>query len=309
MEQAETRKTKAALLPMALALLLCLAAFPARAERALTDQAGRTIRVPDRPARVVSLAPSITEIVFALGRGASLKGATQFSDYPEEAGALPKVGSYVRLDLEKIIALSPDLCIAVKDGTPIQTVRRLEAMGIPVYAVTPMDLVTVMGAITHLGEVLNAPGAARDLTEGMKARVSRVERLAARAGTRPTVFLQIGISPIVSVGRDTHIHDLIRRAGGRNVAEGQTAYPRYAMEEVLALAPEVLIITSMARTEEFQRVKERWQGWPGLPAAKSGRIHLVNSDFLDRPSPRMVRGLELLLELIHPELAKELGDA
>ncbi len=299
---------KPALIP-ALALFLLIVSPPSpitaqsTANRTLTDQAGRTVQVPDTPERVVSLAPSITEIVYALGQQNRLVGATRFSDYPPEARKLPRVGSYVHLDIERIAALNPDLCIAVKDGNPIDVIRRLEGLGIPVFAVNPVNLRTVMEAVQAAGNLLNAPDRAAALVRDMEHRISRVRRQAARADERPGVFFQIGIQPIVAVGRDTFIHELIETAGGKNLTAGDLPYPRFSREQVLALAPEVIIITSMAREGSFRRMKEEWERWPGLPAVRNSRIHIVNSDLYDRPSPRMVEGLEQLFRLIHPGLA------
>jgi iron complex transport system substrate-binding protein len=268
----------------------------------VVDQLGRTVSVPRHPMRIVALAPSITEIVFALGAQDRLVGVTRFSDYPNAAQALPKVGSYVQLDLEKIVSLEPDLCIAVKDGNPKAVVSRLEALGVPVYAVDPRNLEAVMDTIAEIGGLLDAQKSAAALAAGLRNRIERVTGKAASAGSKPGVFFQIGITPIVSVGTDTFIHELIEMAGGRNLAAGPTPYPRFSREQVLALAPEVFIITSMARGETFDRVKAEWESWPSMPAASAGRIYLVDSNLFDRASPRLVDGLELLARLIHPDI-------
>lgn len=270
--------------------------------RTVVDQMGRSVTFPVHPQRVISLAPSITEIVFAIGRGECLKGATIYSDYPEAALALPKVGSYVHLDLEKIVALKPDLCIAVKDGNPKQTADRLVSLGIPVYAVNPIDLDSVISTVGLIGSLLNADASAARVVNDMEQRIRRVEHLVSTAATRPRVFFQIGINPIVSVGNDTFIHELIERAGGINLAAASVSYPRFSKEQFLALSPDVVIITSMARGEVFQKVKKEWQSWPDLPAVRNDQVHIVDSNILDRPTPRMVDGLELLVRLIHPEL-------
>jgi iron complex transport system substrate-binding protein len=268
------------------------------------DQAGRRMVVPDTPKRVVALAPSITEIIFSLGRQDRLVGVTQFSDYPPEAQQLPKVGTYVHLDLEKIVSLTPDLCIAVKDGNPIDVVRRLEDIGIPVYAVDPRGFSSVMDAVARIGQVMNAVDEAGRLVGDMKQRIERVSTLAAKAAHQPRVFFQIGISPIVAVGSGTFINELIVTAGGKNLSAGETAYPRYSTEQVLALSPEVLIITSMTRGGMFDKIKAQWESWPQMPAVQNHRIHVVDSDLFDRPTPRMVAGLEYLFALIHPDLNK-----
>jgi iron complex transport system substrate-binding protein len=275
----------------------------ARAGRIVSDQLGRSIHVPDAPQRIVSFAPNITEIVFALNQGQRLVGATQFSDYPDDAKHLPQIGSYVNLNIEKIVALKPDLCIATKDGNPIEVIRLLESLNIPVYAVDPRDLDTVMKTVTEIGALLDAKKEADALVGHMKRRIDRVKSLVSSTSHRPRVFCQIGISPIVSAGSNTCIDGMIQMAGGENIAKGPASYPRFSHEQILGLAPDVFIITSMERGEVFERVKAQWQQWLDLPAAKNNRIVLVDSNLLDRPSPRLVDGLELLLQIIHPELS------
>jgi iron complex transport system substrate-binding protein len=273
--------------------------------KTVTDQMGREVVLPDNPRRIVSLAPSITEIIFAIGQSYRLKGVTQFSDYPPGTTKLPKVGSYVRLDLERIVALNPDLCLATKDGNPKQIIDRLQSLNIPVYAVDPRNLNMVMKTILEIARLLQASTKAETLIEDMRSRIQRVKSRVRQTHSRPRVFFQIGISPIVSIGSDTFIHELIVLAGGKNVAAGNTSYPRFSREQVLALAPEVFIITSMARGAVFETIKTEWGQWPTLPAVRDQRIHLVDSNLFDRPSPRLVEALELLVELIHPELFKQ----
>ena len=288
---------------LAVAFVLALVCPPAAAVTGtVVDQLGRKVVLSEHPERIVALAPSITEIVFALNAENRLVGVTRFSDYPEAAQRLPKVGSYVHLDLEKIVSLGPDLCIAVKDGNPISVIRRLEALGIPVYAVDPRDIDAVLDTIVEIGRVLDAKPRAAALAGDLRRRIEQVRSKAAAAPRKPKVFFQIGITPIVSVGTETFIHELIGLAGGVNLAAGSTPYPRFSREQVLAMAPEIFIITSMARGEVFAQVKAEWMQWPSMPAAKSGRILLVDSNLFDRASPRLVDGLEELARIIHPDI-------
>lgn len=285
-----------------LSMVLLTATTAAGQTRRVTDLAGRSMQVPVDPQRVVALAPSVTEIVFAIDRQDRLVGVSRFSDTPEAACSLPKVGSYVHLDLERIVALKPDLCIAIRDGNPRAVVDRLEGMQIPVYAVDPRDLGSVMKTIAALGDLLDSREAAQRLVDDMQRRITAVDRRVARASHRPRVFLQIGMTPIVSAGSGTFLHELITRAGGVNAAAGPTAYPRFSQEQVIALAPEVLVITSMNREGLFQQALAEWRRWPQMPAVADNRIHIVDSNCLDRPSPRLVEGLEQLARLIHPNL-------
>ena len=289
--------------PLGVVSFLCLLIMlpAAGVAKTVTDQLGRQIRVPDHPQRIVSMAPSITEIVFALDLSDRLVGVTQFSDYPPAASALPKVGSYVHLDVERIVALRPDLCLAVKDGNPISVVSKLESVGIPVYAVDPRNLDAVMDTLLELGRLLDVNDRSKTIVAGMENRIGQVQQRVAGAAHRPAVFFQIGISPIVSVGTPTFIHELIVMAGGVNLTHGQTPYPRFSKEQVIGMRPEVMIITSMARQTVFDQVKADWQQWPEVPAVKFDRIYLVDSNLFDRATPRLVDALELLARLIHPD--------
>jgi iron complex transport system substrate-binding protein len=266
------------------------------------DQLGREIHVPDDPRRIIALAPSISEIIFALGQQDRLKGTTQFSNYPPEAAKLPKVGSYVRLDLERIVALNPDLCIAIKDGNPKAIIDRLQSLNIPVFAVNPHNLESLLQTVQKIGDILNASARAKTLVADMRSRMQQVDTLVSQIERRPRVFIQIGISPIISAGADTFVNELIVRAGGINVAAGKGTYPHFSREQVLALAPDVLIITTMARSGAFEKAKADWDRLSQMPAVRKKRIYTVNSDLFDRPSPRLLDALEILTRLLHPQL-------
>ena len=266
----------------------------------LTDEAGRRVVIPDRSQRIVSLAPSITEIIFALGAGNRLVGVSQFSNYPPEANRLPKVGSYVHLNIEKILALRPDLVIGIKDGNPRAVVERLSELGVPAYIANPTSLDEILVTIRNIGKVIGADETAMRLSEEMAGRIDEVDRRVQRA-PRPRVFFQIGIDPIVSAGRGTFIDALIQRAGGLNVFGRKFAYPHVNIELVLITRPEIIFISSMAREGGFEQVRQFWQKWPDIPAVKHENIYIIDSDILDRPSPRIIDGLEMLARLIHPE--------
>jgi iron complex transport system substrate-binding protein len=275
------------------------------AARQVTDGIGRHILVPDNPVRVVALAPSITEIVFALGQEKRLVGISRFSDFPKEAMQLPQVGSYIQPDIEKIISLNPDICIAVKDGNPREVADRLASLHIPVYAVDPLDMGAIMTMILQIGDLLNAGDRAQQIVTGMQSRIDRVREQVMRTTDRPGVFFQIGISPIVSVGKGTFINELIRMAGGTNLCEDDSSYPRLSREQVLALAPDVLIVTTMHRGLSNDQIKAEWADWTQIPAVRNKRIAIVDSNIFDRPTPRQVDALEQLVRIIHPELFKD----
>jgi iron complex transport system substrate-binding protein len=272
------------------------------AEKLVIDPAGRRVHVPDRPLRIIALAANITEIIFALEQQHRLVGATRYSNYPAEAQRLPKVGSYVRLDLERIVALRPDLCIGVKDGNPIVIVRRIMELGIPFFAIDPLTINDVVETVQAIGDLLGAGEKTTTLVNQMQSRIHRIQDLVSTSKNRPRVFLQIGVSPMVSVGSNTLVGELITLAGGRNVVEGNNRYPVFSKEQIIGLAPEVFIITTMAREKVFENIRQEWQEWQQIPAVRHQRMYLVNSDLTDRASPRLLEGLECLTAAIHPEL-------
>jgi len=284
------------------ALFLIVPATGISGIRTVTDQLGREITVPNNPQRIISLAPNITEIVFALGQEHRLRGVTTYSDFPDKASTYPKVGSYVHLDLEKIVALKPDLCIAIKDGNPRSVIMRLEKLDIPVYAVDPRNLEAIIETVLEMGNLLKADERAVALAHQMRTRIKNVEQRIERTKNKPKVFFQIGVSPIVSVGTNTFIHELIGMAGGQTLAQGKTAYPRFSKEQILSLMPEIFIISSMTNTESIDQLKNQWNKYPQIPAIKNNRLHHVDSNIFDRPTPRLVDALELLAKLIHPEV-------
>ena len=159
-----------------------------------------------------------------------------------------------------------------------------------------------MQTVQEVGGLLNVQEKADKLVQSMNLRIQKVKSLVAKTTYRPRVFFQIGVSPIVSVGTHTFSNELIVLAGGKNVAQGPIAYPRYSIEQVLALSPEVIIITSMARVAIFKQVKAEWNRWPNMPAVRNHQIFIEDSNLFDRPTLRLVDGLELMAKLIHPEL-------
>ncbi len=276
--------------------------------RQVTDQTGRVIMIPDNPERVISLAPSITEIIYDLHKENYLKGATRYSDFPAQATKLPKIGSYVQLDLEKIVKLKPDLCIAVKDGNPIQTVQRLCSLSIPVYAVNPVNLDSIMDAITRMGDILKANTIAHSVVCNMRNRIHMVQTAVSKSDVKPKVFFQIGINPIVSAGTNTFLNELIELSKGINLGAGPDPYPRFSMEKIIKLNPDIILISSMARSRNdkiFKEMKKKWETWKMINAVKNKKIFIVDSDIFDRPTPRLVDGLELLAHIIHPEVFKK----
>lgn len=266
-----------------------------------TDEIGRSVTIEENPGRIVSLAPDITETLFALGLENEVVGVTLFSNYPEAAAKKPKVGSFVNLSIENIVALSPDLVIATANGNRKKTILKLEEMGIPVYVTYPKDFDDIFRMIVNIGRITGREDVAKNLVESL---LQKVDKISSMTGTKkPKVLFQIGIDPIVSVGRDTIHNRLITLAGGINILEDvEIEYPRVSMEKVIIKRPEIIVISSMRRGGEFIRERDRWNLWKDIPAVRSGRVHIIDSDLTDHFSPRIVEGLEELVRVFHPEM-------
>lgn len=267
----------------------------------LTDETGRRVDVPAHPRRIVSLAPDVTEILFALGLEREVVGVTQFSDYPEAARTKPKVGSYVHLSLERILGLHPDLVIGTTNGNREEAVRKLERAGIPVYVVNPRTFSDISRTIVDIGRATGREAAARQLAGEMNKKADRIVSLTADC-RKPKVFVQIDSNPVVSVGRDTVYHELIDMAGGINIAgRFPGKYPRCSMESIIREQPEVILISSMIGKASRKAVLDSWRRWKDIPAVRNERIYFLDSDLTDRFSPRIVQGLEAVAAALHPE--------
>jgi len=265
------------------------------------DEVGREVTFPFHPKRVVSLAPNITEILFSLGLDEEIVGVSIHCNFPEKAKSRVKVGSYISLDFERITALKPDLIIATGAGNTRDMVDRLEKLGFPTYVIYPKNFNDILQSIAHIGEIVYREKEARVIIEGMRKRSQRVINLT-KGLLPPRVFIQIGDAPIVTVGKGSFADDLIRLAGGENIAgKEKEVYPRFGMEEILKRSPEVIVVSSMNPRGDYQKILKEWSRWKSIPAVKNGRIHLIDSDLIDRPSPRIVDGLEEFAKVFHPE--------
>jgi iron complex transport system substrate-binding protein len=265
------------------------------------DEVGREVTFPFPPGKIISLAPNITEILFSLGLDEEIVGVSIHCNFPEKAKNKPRVGSYISLDYEKITSLNPDLIIATGAGNTRDMVDRLERLGFPTYVLFPKNFDDILKSLGHIGDVVNREEEARVIDEEMRRRKQRIVEIT-RGLPRPKVFIQIGDIPLVTVGKGSFTDDLIRLAGGENIAgKEKEVYPRLGMEEVIKRSPEVIVISSMNPKRDYEKILQGWTRWKTLPAVKNGRLHLINSDLLDRPSPRIVEGLEELAKVLHPE--------
>lgn len=266
------------------------------------DSMGRNVILSSVPMRIISLAPSITEIIYFLGLGERLVGVTRFSYFPKEAQKKPKVGAYTDINVEKVITLNPDLVIATADGNKRGDVEMLEEARIPVYVVNPRKVNQVLDTIERLGELCGVADRAKRLVSCLRKRVTSAIKAVRNKG-KPLVLLVINVKPLMSVNGSTIHHDIIQLAGGRNMTGDQPiTYPKLSMEEVISKGPDVIIISSMERRAEFEKARKEWFKWTTLPAVRNGSVYLIDSDLIDRAAPRIVSGLEEMARLIHPEI-------
>jgi len=270
-------------------------------ERFLSDEIGRRVKVPRSPGRIISLAPNVTEILFSLGLDNEIAGVTDFCDYPEAVLRKPRIGGYINPSLEKIVSLKPDLIIAVKEAIRMEVVQALTDLGIPAYVVDPVGFDGAMKTIGNIGEVVGrrteSAGIVKKMTTGKERAL-----LLTRSLPRLKVYFQLGAGSMVTVGKGTLANDLIRLAGGRSISEGDPmSYPLYSIETVLSKAPEIIIVSSMEGKKDYSNVMEKWQQFKGIPAVKRKAIHVVDSNLVDRATPRIVEGLEILTKIVHPE--------
>lgn len=264
----------------------------------VTDDLGRVVTIDKAPAKIVSLAPSNTEIVFALGLGDRLVGVTQSCNYPEEALQKDKIGDFAQIDMERIVVIDPDLILAT-DIHKQDVIPGLEQLGFTVISLVPHNLDEVMASITLIGRVTGAPEEASRLVADMSRRIEAVtaETAGLTEAQRPRVLYVIWHEPLMSVGTTTRIHELIEKAGGINIARfAGEGYPTLALEEVIGADPQV-VVTDNDISLQFLLDEPRLDG---VDAWVNGRIFGIDADIINRPTPRIVEALEWLASLIHP---------
>jgi iron complex transport system substrate-binding protein len=272
---------------------------PAASARIVKDQTGRIVNVPEKPHCLVSLAPNITEIVYALGLGDELVGDTDYCDFPPEAKKKPHVGTMVNPSLERIVALKPDLALGTPEANRLETADQLERLGIPLYGVTASTLAGTLASIEDLGRILGRASEARSLVAEMQGRIDRLEKRIA-GQPKPKVLFVVWYRPLITVGPGTFIADVIRAAGGVPIGENlKGEWPRLTLEELLPQDPGVILLP---KTESFSPSTEEFQslpGWKDLRAVKEHRMFFV-SEAIERPGPRLVDALEEVAEILHP---------
>lgn len=270
----------------------------------VTDNAGREVTLDRRPVRLVSLAPSNTEILFALGAGPKVVGVDSFSDYPEEAKNLTKVGSFSKPDVEAIVALKPDLVLGTNMN--IKGIDQFEKVGLKVLILDPRTFEGVYDNLTLLGKVLGTEKQAQKVVDTMRSKLGRVSAALSKVKPedRVPVYYEVYSDPLMSVGPGTFIHQVITLAGGRNLfADATVDYPVVGSETVVARDPHVILYPDFHgnRSLTIDKVKAR-PGWDKIQAVAKARVYSVDANIVSRPGPRLADAVETMAKLLYPDL-------
>ncbi len=257
--------------------------------REIVDDLNRRVFIPENVTRAVSLAPNLTEIVFAIGAGDKLVGRTSFDNFPPEAEKIQTVGDTINPNIENIIALKPQV-VLVSTASQIETfTKTLESQGIAVFVTNPNSLDGIYKSIKTIGQIFGAETNSEKLVESLRKRVARVED-GAKNNEKPKVFVQIDKS-LYTIGKESFLTDLIAKAGGVSATKDvETGYPKISKEFALALNPDVIILSDSADNDEPNEV------FKGSSAVRNGKVYKLNADIMSRPGPRIVDALEQIAE-------------
>ena len=281
--------------PLTLAFLLLAASLPSgglRAEVSVVDDAGTTLRLARPAQRIVSLAPHLTETLFAAGAGGRVVGTVEYSNFPPAAANIARVGGYSQIDLERVVALKPDLVIAWQSGNAAAHLDRLRALGLPVYLSQPDRIEDVASEIERFGVLAGSTAMAARGAADFRERLDQLQR---RYSRRPPVrtFYQIWKQPLMTVGGKQIISDVIHLCGGENVfARLETMAPTVTVEAVIAANPEAIVASGMG--ESRPEWLDDWQRWTSLTAVARGNLFFVPPDLIQRHTPRLLDGAEEL---------------
>jgi ABC-type Fe3+-hydroxamate transport system substrate-binding protein len=277
--------------------VLLLAAVSAQASRVVTDETGRTVTVPDHPHRVVCLVPSITDTVFALGSGDDVVAVSDYTTHPPAALKKPSIGSLVKPSIETILSFHPDLVLGTSIPGAIETAAQLQTVGVPVYLVDPHGLSGILRSVSSVGEALNRVPQAASLNASLSKRIETVKARAA-GKPAPRVLVPVWYDPIITIGKNAFISELVETAGAKSVTDDLLPdWPEVSMETVVTRAPEALVLIRGGKIS-IEMLQKR-PGWSSLPAIQSGKVYYVDTG-IQEPSPVAIDALEELASEFHP---------
>ena len=268
----------------------------------VVDQFGNKVTLEKQPERIVSLAPSHTEILFSLGLGDKIVGVTSYCDYPEEAKTKEKVGSFDGINIEKVIELNPDLVVQYGEGDE-EIVGKIKEAGIPVVNYEPESVEDVIKTIKEIGNVTGAVEEAEKVTKAMEEKENEItEKI--KDAKKVKVFYEIWHDPLTAAGPGSFMDQLINLAGGENIAkDAQGEYPQFDVEQLIERNPDVYLTAQDLKEKTVDSIKAR-PGYANINAVKNDRIYLLDPNIVLRPGPRIVDALEIVAKVLHPDLFK-----
>jgi iron complex transport system substrate-binding protein len=263
--------------------------------REVVDDLNRKVKLPQKVERVISLAPNLTESVFAINAGDRLIGVTEYCNFPEEANKIKKVGDTIKPNIETIIALKPQVILVSTASQLENFTKQLENNGIEVFVTNPNSLDGVLKNLLQLGEIFGETEKAKTVVADLGKRISEVATKT-KTAKETKVFVQVSREPLYSIGKTSFLNDLIKRAGGVSVTETiNEPFPKLSKETALASNPEVIILSQSPDNLEPNEV------FRDSPAVKNKRVFKINADVLSRPGPRLVDALEIIAKRLYPE--------
>jgi iron complex transport system substrate-binding protein len=288
----------------AAALALAWAAAGGRAQaREVVDATGARVRLADKPARIVTLAPSLGELAADLcGNDLSrIVGVSEYTDYPPALAKVASVGQYARFNLEKVVALRPELVLATLDGNPRDEVLHLRELGVPVVVVATASLKDVEGSIRLVGEAMGVPEDGARMARSFAEGLTRIRAKAASGAKARRVLLELGEDPLVVAGRGTFLDDALLAVGATNVyGDSDTHYPRPSLEDVVHRDPDVILVLALGGDlKPFEAMAKGWARFPRLKASRSGNVRIVQDNAVLRPTLRLLEGLRLLEKAVY----------
>lgn len=301
-------------------VFLCASASPAQSPpstpaaatapefRELIDEAGRTVRIPQPVRRIVSLAPSLTETIYALGLQDRLVGDTDYCDYPADAQKKHKVGGGINPSIEEIAAVHPDLVLVTNSFNRLDTVHSLDSIGISSYSIDPHTVDQILASTEKLADVLGAPEAGAALIKDLQRRLAELQQRLAPLAPKRVLFV-VWTAPLMSIGKDTFLADALRHAGAVSIVDSTQSWPQVNLEEVVKLQPDFLVFAeshSQSGSRELETLAEL-PGWRILNAVRNHHLAVI-SDAVNRPAPRIVSAIEKLARQLHPEAFVEKPD-
>lgn len=268
-------------------------------EYSIIDDFGREITLPMAPERIISLAPSNTEIIYALGLGDKVVGVTSYDDYPAEALEVEKIGDFNGINLEKIVELEPDLVINYGTGNEEEN-KRFDEAGIIYAGFEPESIDAVLETITKIGQLTGAVEEAKILTDDMTAKkdeiLSKIEGIETK-----TVFYEIWHDPLMAAGAGSFMDELITFAGGENIAkDADGGYPQFDLEQLVERNPQVYLTSLDLPEKTVESIKKR-PGYENIDAIINNRVYVLEPNIVSRPGPRIIEALEIVAKVIHPE--------